>query len=108
MKIKHNGNLATQYLHMSKIAKGIRSGVKVKRGQTIGFVGSTGLATGPHLCYRFWKNGVQVDALKVKLPPSKPVLEENKMVFDSIQSIFTERLDKIIIPSLEYQEINPV
>ncbi|MFY0626493.1 MAG: peptidoglycan DD-metalloendopeptidase family protein [Reichenbachiella sp.] len=98
VKIQHNGNLATQYLHMSKIARGIRKGKKVKRGQTIGFVGSTGLASGPHLCYRFWKNGRQVDALKVKLPPSNPILEENKMEFDSIQSIFTERLDILNLP----------
>ncbi|WP_109832974.1 peptidoglycan DD-metalloendopeptidase family protein [Reichenbachiella versicolor] len=98
VKIKHNGNLATQYLHMSKIASGIKKGIKVKRGQTIGYVGSTGLATGPHLCYRFWQNGVQVDALKVKLPPAKPIYNENKLEFDSIRSVFTERLDQINIP----------
>lgn len=73
VKIKHNGTYTTQYLHMSKIEKGIRPGTRVRQGQVIGYVGSTGLATGPHLCYRFWKNGVQVDALKQKLPPSKPV-----------------------------------
>lgn len=98
VKIKHNGNLATQYLHMSKIATGVRKGKKVKRGQTIGFVGSTGLATGPHLCYRFWKNGKQVDALKVKLPPSNPVLEENRLEFDSIQSVYSQRLDILELP----------
>ncbi|NQZ75781.1 MAG: peptidoglycan DD-metalloendopeptidase family protein [Ekhidna sp.] len=70
VKIKHNSNYTTQYLHMSKIAKGIRPGVRVKQGQNIGFVGSTGLANGPHLCYRFWKNGKQVDALKVDIPSS--------------------------------------
>ena len=58
---------------MSKFGKGIKSGAKVKQGQVIGYVGSTGLATGPHVCYRFWKNGVQVDPLKEKIPPSKPV-----------------------------------
>ncbi|MGL1885358.1 MAG: peptidoglycan DD-metalloendopeptidase family protein [Reichenbachiella sp.] len=95
VKIKHNGNISTQYLHMSKIANGIRTGKKVKRGQTIGYVGSTGLATGPHLCYRFWKNGVQVDALKVDLPPSEPILEEHKIVFDSISLAMVNRLDQI-------------
>ncbi len=99
VKIKHNGNLATQYLHMSKIKKGIRKGVKVKRGQVIGFVGSTGLASGPHLCYRFWQNGKQVDALKVKLPPSNPILEENKYEFDSIRSYWTDQLDQMQLPS---------
>ena len=73
VKIRHNSNYTTQYLHMSKIAKGIRPGVKVNQGQTIGFVGSTGLANGPHLCFRFWKNGRQVDALKVDLPSSKGI-----------------------------------
>lgn len=77
VKVKHNGNYTTGYLHMSKIASGIRPGVKVKQGQIIGFVGSTGLANGNHVCFRFWKNGVQVDALKVELPPSEPILEEN-------------------------------
>lgn len=73
VKVKHNSNYTTQYLHMSKIAKGIRPGKRVSQGETIGYVGSTGLATGPHLCFRFWKNGKQVDALKVDLPPSKPI-----------------------------------
>jgi murein DD-endopeptidase MepM/ murein hydrolase activator NlpD len=63
---------------MSKIKSGIRPGVFVKQGDVIGYVGSTGLATGPHVCYRFWKNGVQVDPYKQKLPPSKPVAKENR------------------------------
>lgn len=73
VKIKHNATYTTQYLHMSKFAKGIKKGVKVLQGQTIGFVGSTGLATGPHVCYRFWKNGKQVDPLKEKGPSSQPL-----------------------------------
>ncbi|MEX0811104.1 MAG: peptidoglycan DD-metalloendopeptidase family protein [Chitinophagales bacterium] len=73
VKIRHNSTYTTQYLHMSKFGKGIKSGAKVKQGQVIGYVGSTGLATGPHVCYRFWKNGAQVDPLKEKIPPSKPV-----------------------------------
>ena len=73
VKIRHNSNYTTQYLHMSKIATGIRAGVTVKQGQTIGFVGSTGLASGPHLCFRFWKNGKQVDALQVDLPSTGPI-----------------------------------
>lgn len=73
VKVRHNSTYTTQYLHMSKIAKGIRPGVTVKQGQTIGFVGSTGIATGPHLCFRFWKNKKQVDALKVDLPSIEPI-----------------------------------
>lgn len=73
VKIRHNSNYTTQYLHMQKIKTGIRPGVTVRQGQTIGFVGSTGLANGPHLCFRFWKNGRQVDAMSVDLPPSEPI-----------------------------------
>ena len=80
---------------MSKIASGVRKGAKVKQGQTIGFVGSTGLARGSHLCYRFWKNGVQIDALKVKLPPSEPIKEENKLDFDGVRDAFKLQLDSI-------------
>jgi len=95
VKIKHNATYTTQYLHMSKIASGVRKGTKVKQGQTIGFVGSTGLARGSHLCYRFWKNGVQIDALKVKLPPSEPIKEENKIKFEAVRDAFKRQLDSI-------------
>jgi len=95
VKIKHNATYTTQYLHMSKIASGVRKGTKVKQGQTIGFVGSTGLARGSHLCYRFWKNGVQIDALKVKLPPSEPIKEENKIKFEAVRDAFKQQLDSI-------------
>tara|TARA_B100001115_G_C15841702_1_gene422224 strand:- start:2145 stop:3344 length:1200 start_codon:yes stop_codon:yes gene_type:complete len=77
VKIKHNNTYTTQYLHMSKIKNGIKRNVKVKQGQIIGYVGSTGLATGPHVCYRFWKNGRQVDPYKQKLPPGDPIKKEN-------------------------------
>ncbi len=73
IKIKHNATYSTQYLHMSKFAKGIHVGSVVKQGEIIGYVGATGHATGPHVCYRFWKNGKQVDALKEKMPPAKPI-----------------------------------
>jgi murein DD-endopeptidase MepM/ murein hydrolase activator NlpD len=66
---------------MSKIGKGIRAGVRVRQGQVIGYVGSTGLATGPHLCFRFWKHGKQVDWLKEKIPPSEPISKENQAAF---------------------------
>lgn len=75
VKIKHNATYTTQYLHMSRFANGLKKGDRVKQGQVIGYVGSTGLATGPHLCYRFWKNGKQVDPFKEKIPPAFPVKE---------------------------------
>jgi murein DD-endopeptidase MepM/ murein hydrolase activator NlpD len=85
VKIQHNGTYTTQYLHMSKIANGMKPGARVKQGQVIGYVGSTGLATGPHLCFRFWKNGKQVDWLQEKIPPSEPVLPENRMAFEEVK-----------------------
>jgi murein DD-endopeptidase MepM/ murein hydrolase activator NlpD len=105
VKIKHNGTYTTQYLHMSRIAAGIRAGVHVRQGETIGYVGSTGLATGPHLCYRFWKNGVQVDALKVDLPPSMPVKAEFKEAFDTVKQQLTEKLKLIPQPAEPVQAI---
>ena len=95
VKIRHNGTYTTQYLHMSKIASGVRAGTRVSQGQTIGYVGSTGLATGPHLCYRFWKNGVQVDALKVELPPTEPVKKENLEAFETVKNELMQKLEAI-------------
>jgi len=95
VKVKHNGIYSTQYLHMSRIAKGVRPGTKVKQGQVIGYVGSTGLARGSHLCFRFWKNGVQVDALKVDLPASEPISEENLEEYNILKASVIRQLDDI-------------
>ncbi len=92
VKIRHNSNYTTQYLHMSKIARGVRPGVKVSQGQTIGYVGSTGLARGAHLCFRFWKNGRQVDALKVDLPPTEPILASERVNFLHDKNVMHYRL----------------
>ncbi len=89
VKIRHNATYTTGYLHFSRIAKGIRRGVRVRQGQVIGYVGSTGLATGPHVCYRFWKNGRQVDPLREKLPPGKPVP-------DSLRDAFFQLRDRLM------------
>ena len=98
VKVRHNGTFTTQYLHMSRIAAGVKAGTRVKQGQTIGYVGSTGLATGPHLCYRFWKNGVQVDALKVDLPASQPVKKDYEAAFNKIKEELTNKLNSIPFP----------
>jgi murein DD-endopeptidase MepM/ murein hydrolase activator NlpD len=95
VKIRHNATYTTGYLHMSKIASGMVPGTRVKQGQTIGYVGSTGLATGPHLCYRFWRNGVQVDALRVELPPSKPVDRKYWTEFEAVKRELILRLQLI-------------
>jgi murein DD-endopeptidase MepM/ murein hydrolase activator NlpD len=93
VKVRHNGNYSTQYLHMSKIL--VRQGQRVTQGDIIGKVGSTGLATGPHVCYRFWKNGVQVDALRQKLPSSEPMSAAEKPRFVAYMTPLKKELDSI-------------
>ncbi|WP_205508279.1 M23 family metallopeptidase [Longitalea arenae] len=93
VKIKHDDTYMTQYLHMSKQA--VRAGQSVRQGQIIGYVGSTGLATGPHVCYRFWKNGKQVNPLQQTFPPSVPLP-------DSVMSRFNEYVSK------QQQQLNTV
>jgi len=91
VKVKHNGTYSTQYLHLSKIIA--RRGQRVNQGDIIGKVGSTGLATGPHVCYRFWKNGVQVDALKLNLPNSEPMGGKNLPRFIEQMTPLKKELD---------------
>lgn len=93
VKIKHNSVYTTQYLHMSKRA--VNKGQRVKQGDVIGYVGSTGLATGPHVCYRFWKNGSQVDPYKQKLPASTPIHEDYRNQFFIKKDSLFDILDKI-------------
>lgn len=93
VKLRHNSVYETQYLHMSKRA--VRAGERVKQGQVIGYVGSTGLATGPHVCFRFWKNGVQVDHLAEKFPESFPVPEEKMKEFQGTMGPVKTRLSLI-------------
>lgn len=100
VKIQHNKTFTTQYLHLSKFAKGIRRGRSVSQGQTIGFVGSTGLSTGPHLCYRLWKNGRQVDALRVKLPLAEPVNKRNRSTFLATKEDIIKRMEALeVVPA---------
>jgi len=93
VKVKHNGTYSTQYLHMSKIL--VRQGQSVTQGQTIGLVGSTGLATGPHVCYRFWKNGEQVDPLGQKLPNTEPMNAKHKAKYLEYIAPLKKELDSI-------------
>lgn len=82
VKIQHNNKYSTQYLHMQKNGR-IKKGAYVKQGDVIGRVGMTGNTSGPHVCYRFWKNNRQVDPFKQKLPPGKPVSKNLKANFDN-------------------------
>ncbi len=95
LKIKHNGIYVTAYNHISKFAKGIKKGKKVKQGDVIAYVGSTGYATGPHLDFRFYKNGRAVDPLKIKSPPVKPVEEKNKKEFEKVKLKYLKNLKNI-------------
>jgi murein DD-endopeptidase MepM/ murein hydrolase activator NlpD len=82
VRVKHNSVYATAYLHLSRFGPGISSGTFVKQGQVVGYVGSSGLSTGPHLDFRFYKNGSPVDPLKVEAPPVEPVSEVNLSRFE--------------------------
>ena len=85
VKIRHNETYTTGYLHMSKFAGGIRPGTRVRQGEVIGYVGSTGLATGPHLCYRFWMYDKQVDPLTLDFPAPEPIAASQRAVFFEVR-----------------------
>lgn len=95
VKIKHNRTYDTQYLHMSKRA--VKKGQRVRQGQVIGYVGSTGLATGPHVCYRFWENGRQVDALRKNFQASVPLDQKYKAAFEEIVKLKQMELASISV-----------
>ena len=94
VKIKHNNTYSTQYLHMQKNGR-VKKGQYVKQGDVIGRIGMTGNTSGPHVCYRFWKNNRQVDPFKQKLPPGKSVPSELKVNFDIYKVPLEESLNQI-------------
>ena len=87
VKIQHNSVYATGYMHLSRFGAGIAAGKMVKQGDIIGYVGSSGLSTGPHLDFRFYRNGSPVDPLKVDAPPVEPISEENKVRYEKIKNV---------------------
>ena len=93
VRIVHNSVYSTAYLHLSRFGAGIAPGVFVKQGDIIGFVGSSGLSTGPHLDFRFYMNGSPVDPLSVKAPPVEPVSEANKARFEKTKSVVLSLLN---------------
>ncbi|MDT0675233.1 M23 family metallopeptidase [Autumnicola musiva] len=93
VKVRHNSKYTTQYLHMSK--RNVRNGQAIKQGDVIGFVGSTGLATGPHVCYRFWVNGRQVDPYRQNLPTAKHIEDGHKDEYYAFIEPLRKELDKI-------------
>ena len=95
VKIRHNSVYQTAYLHLSRYAKGIKAGARVRQGDVIGYVGSTGVSTGPHLDFRVWKNGSPVNPLKLESPPSDPIKEENRAALDSVRVGFRQEMDSL-------------
>lgn len=93
VKVKHNATYTTTYMHLKGFAKNIETGSRVQQGQVIGYVGSTGLSTGPHLDFRVYKNGQPIDPLKMESPPSLPVKEELIPLFDSVKRKVLQELE---------------
>ena len=93
VKIRHNNTYSTQYLHMSR--RKVKRGQYVKQGEVIGWVGMTGNTSGPHVCYRFWKNGRQVDPFKQKLPAAKPLKKSLKPTYLSFIKPLKNQLDNL-------------
>jgi murein DD-endopeptidase MepM/ murein hydrolase activator NlpD len=93
VRIVHNSVYSTAYLHLSRFGPGITPGVYVKQGDIVGFVGSSGLSTGPHLDFRFYMNGSPVDPLKVDAPPVEPVSETNKAKFEKTKNVVLSLLN---------------
>lgn len=94
VKIKHNSTYTTGYLHMSKFSN-LKKGQRVKKGDIIGYVGKTGLATGYHLCFRFWKRGQQVDFLAEDLPSETHLKEEYMIDFETLIQLTDKKLNDI-------------
>lgn len=107
VKIRHDNIHQTQYLHMKKFAPGIKKGVRVKQGQVIGQVGMTGLATGPHVCFRFWKHGKQVNHRRLNFPPKDPLPEEQMPEFLAQRDILISKLNSVYFPSEEQLIMGP-
>ena len=102
VKIRHNGTYATQYLHMK--AQKVKKGEFVRQGDVIGWIGMTGSTAGPHVCYRFWKNGNQVDPLVEELPQSEPLHETLRQEYFAYISPLKDQLDCIIYPKVLLEE----
>lgn len=95
VRIRHNSVYSTAYLHLSKYAKGLRAGQRVRQGEVIGYVGSTGRSTGPHLDFRVWKNGTPINPLKMESPPAEPLREENRQAFEATAERYRAKIDTI-------------
>ena len=108
LKIKHPGNLSSGYLHLRGFAKGIKVGAKVSQGQVIGYVGSTGYSTGPHLDFRLWKGATPINPLKVPQKPSEPISKENKVRFDKVKERVMAELNGEVPDSMKVTNLDNI
>ena len=95
VRIRHNSVYTTAYLHLSGYAKGLKTGSRVRQGEVIGYVGSTGRSTGPHLDFRVWKNGSAINPLKMESPPTDPLKKEHMQQFNSVYENYKAQIDTI-------------
>ena len=95
IRIKHNSVYSTAYLHLSKYAPGIKAGTRVRQGEVIGYVGSTGRSTGPHLDFRVWKNGTPINPLTMDSPPAEPIKSENMDAFEKAYEKYKAQITSI-------------
>ncbi len=106
VKIRHSGGLQSGYLHLKGYAKGIRTGVHVSQGQLIGYVGSTGLSTGPHLDFRLWKGGKPIDPLKAPTEPAEPISAANRADFEIVKQRVMAELAGALPDSLKITRLD--
>jgi len=104
VKVRHSKQYTTQYLHMNRFKDDVTVGTRVKQGDIIGYVGSTGLATGPHVCYRFWKDGRQIDHRALKFPPAKAMPDSLLADFLVQRDIFLAKLNEAGDPLQDTQQ----
>lgn len=108
LKIKHPGNMMSGYLHLSRFAKGIAQGSRVSQGQLIGYVGSTGASTGPHLDFRLWRNGKPIDPLKAPSEPAEPIAAQNRAAFEFVRDRIVAELDGEVSDSLRITQLDSI
>ena len=108
VKIKHPGNLTSGYLHLKGYAKGLKVGSRVSQGQVIGYVGSTGRSTGPHLDFRLWKGSQPINPLKVPQKPSEPIAKENREKFEWVRDRIVAELEGEVADSMRILQLDSI
>ena len=106
LKIKHPGNLMSGYLHLKGFAKGIKVGSRVSQGDVIGYVGSTGRSTGPHLDFRIWKNGQAINPLSIPQKPAEPISSANKERFEKVKELIIAELEGDVDDSAKVTDLS--